>query len=132
MSVTVLYSETPLVSDHARQDGARLWLSPGDLETATGWYPRPEGLCRGDACVPLPADAIDAEGWVDVVALAGRLNQPVVHDAARSVWAFGASAGQDRQSLRAPVFTLPDLDGTPHSLSDYRGSKVFLHSYGSY
>ena len=29
----------------------------------------------------------------------------------------------------APEFTLPDQDGTPHSLSDYRGSKVILYFY---
>ena len=135
MAVTILYGEAPLVSGDAREDGERLWLSPAELRAATGWYPQPEGLCRGDACVPLPADATDAEGRVDVVALATRLNQPVVHDAARSAWAFGAGAGQRSQELRtlqAPDFTLPDLDGNPHSLSDYRGKKVFLHSYGSY
>ncbi|MCC7122956.1 MAG: redoxin domain-containing protein [Gammaproteobacteria bacterium] len=35
-------------------------------------------------------------------------------------------------SLEAPDFTLPDLDGRLHSLSDYRGKKVFLFSWGSY
>ena len=29
----------------------------------------------------------------------------------------------------APEFTLPDQDGKPHSLSDYRGSKVILYFY---
>jgi hypothetical protein len=80
-------------------------------------------------------EATDASGHVNVVALAEKLNQPVVHDDARSAWAFGVSASQrsqDLQSLKAPDFTLPDLDGNLHSLSDYRGRKVFLHSYGSY
>ena len=29
----------------------------------------------------------------------------------------------------APDFTLPDQNGTTHSLSDYRGQKVILHFY---
>ena len=32
----------------------------------------------------------------------------------------------------APDFTLPDLEGRQHSLSDYRGRKVFLASWASW
>jgi hypothetical protein len=49
--------------------------------------------------------------------------------------AFGASVNARRDDLlstQAPDFTLPDLDGKLHSLSDYRGKKVFLFSWGSY
>lgn len=35
-------------------------------------------------------------------------------------------------SLEAPDFTLPDLDGRPHSLSDYRGQKILLAAYASW
>lgn len=135
MSVTVLYGDAPSACADARQDGDRLWLSAGDLNEATGWLRKPEGLCREDACIPVPAEWVDAEGRIEVTALAGRLNQPVVGDTGRSVWAFGTSArrrGEDLMSLQAPDFTLPDLEGRPHSLRDFRGSKVFLHTYGSY
>ncbi len=30
---------------------------------------------------------------------------------------------------KAPVFTLPDQNGTMHSLSQYRGQKVILYFY---
>ena len=135
MSVTILYGDRPSVAGSARVDGEHLWLSPADLHAATGWSREPEGLCRGDACVPLPADAVDADGAVDVTVLADRLRRPVAHDAAGAVWAFGSSAGsrgEDLLTLQAPDFTLPDLDGVEHSLSDYRGKKVFLHSFGTY
>jgi peroxiredoxin len=36
------------------------------------------------------------------------------------------------QSLEAPDFTLPDLEGRPHALRDYRGKKVFLVSWASW
>lgn len=135
MSVTVLYGSSPLLTDAAREDGDRLWIPAVDLEAATGWTREPQGLCRGDACVALQDGWTDGDGRIDLTAFAGHLNQPVVHDSERAVWAFGASAGQrgeDLRSLQAPDFTLPDLDGEPHSLSDYRGSKVFLYTYGSF
>jgi hypothetical protein len=135
MSVTVLYGDTPSTCAAARQDGDRLWLSAEDLHETTGWLRKPEGLCRGDACIPVSGEWVDAQGRIEVTALAERLGQPVVGDTGRSVWAFGTSArrrGEDLMSLQAPDFTLPDLDGRPHSLRDFRGSKVFLHTFGSY
>jgi peroxiredoxin len=35
-------------------------------------------------------------------------------------------------TLEAPDFTLPDIDGKQHSLSDYRGKKVLLLSWASW
>ena len=34
-----------------------------------------------------------------------------------------------KQGIKAPDFTLPDQNGTAHSLSDYRGKKVVLYFY---
>lgn len=137
MSVTVLSDEKTVNLSDAREEGARLWVSPADLEKATGWSVKPEGLCREQACVPLPADGSwrDEQDRIDVTAFLERLGQPVVHDPEHSVWVIGSSAASRREellSLTAPDFTLPDIDGTPHSLSQYRGKKVFLYTYGSY
>jgi peroxiredoxin len=35
-------------------------------------------------------------------------------------------------SLQAPDFKLPDINGKPHSLSDFRGKKVFLVTWASW
>lgn len=137
MSATILYDRESVTAEDAREDGERLWVSAKDLESATGWVLKPEGLCKGEVCSPLPADGtwLDAEGRVDLTAFAQRFGQPVVHDEEHSVWAFGESASARRDhlsSLQAPDFTLPDLDGNMHSLSDYRGKKVFLYAWASW
>ena len=138
MAVTVLYETRDAhVARDAREAGDRLWLSAPDLAQATGWTLKPEGLCRGEACVPLPRDGSwsDADGRVDLTAFARAFRQPVVRDERHAVWAVGESTGaraEQLSSLEAPDFTLPDLDGELHSLSDHRGQKIFLLSWGSY
>ncbi len=140
MAVTILTEDRETeITTGVREDGEHLWLRPGDVEAATGWTPKPEGLCRDDACVPWPADGswTDEEGRVDVAAFARRMKRPVVHDAPRAIWGLGESAGESTPeehggALRAPDFSLPDLDGRMHALADYRGRKIFLYAWGSY
>ena len=115
-----------------------LWLESGALEAATGWTLKPEGACLGERCVPIPhgreAEFV-RDGRFNILALADYLQQPIVRDAEHDVIAIGESAegraGRLR-TLEAPDFTLPDLDGRMHSLSDYRGRKVFLASWASW
>jgi hypothetical protein len=69
------------------------------------------------------------------VAFALRFHRPLIRDEDHGIWAFGERAetrADQLLSLQAPEFTLPDLDGRLHSLSDYRGQKIFLMSWGSY
>lgn len=137
MSATILYDRESVTAEDAREDGEQLWVSARDLESATGWVLKPQGLCKGEMCAPLPADGswLDAEGRVDLTAFAQRFGQPVIHDQEHSVWAFGESESARRDhlsSLQAPDFTLPDLDGNMHSLSDYRGKNVMLFAWASW
>ncbi len=132
---TVLYDDRSTGALAAEAEGDHLWLAPDELQRATGWKLEPEGLCRGDACVRSDARWRDAQGRVDLAAFARHLGQPAIREDAARVWAFGESVDTRRErlmSLEAPDFTLPDLDGKLHSLSDYRGKKVFLFSWGSY
>ncbi|MYH68118.1 MAG: redoxin domain-containing protein [Dehalococcoidia bacterium] len=67
--------------------------------------------------------------------LADALQRPLVTDEKHAVAALGAShhdRGDALASLEAPDFTLPDLDGNLHSLSDHRGKKVLLVAYASW
>jgi hypothetical protein len=106
-----------------------LWLDADTLATATGWHLRPEGLCRDDVCLLVP-DELRRDDEVDVVALWQRLGRPVLTAGDATYLGEDAAA---RPSLKAgdpaPDFTLPDLAGNQHSLSDFRGKKVFISSW---
>lgn len=111
-----------------------LWVTAGDAARVTGWTLKPEGMCRDDQCVPLPSTAVGT-GRVDVEALWRRLGNPVLSSDDRATWVLGAGA-QERTTalagLMAPNFTLPDLSGTPRTLSDLRGKKVLLVTWASW
>ncbi len=117
-----------------RQD--TVWLSFNALKTALGWERKPEGLCQGDMCIPLEdeQDLLSDDG-VDLAGLAELLTRPLALDPeARVAYLGEAARDQSAQlmSLRAPDFSLPDLDGKLHSLSDQRGRKVLLVAYASW
>ncbi|TWT02042.1 hypothetical protein FQU96_31165 [Reyranella sp. CPCC 100927] len=122
------------VEEHAVSAVDGLWLTAGDAERVTGWTLKPEGMCRDDACVPLPSD-MTRDGQVDVAAFWQRLGNPVLHDDTRQTWMLGIGADARNDALadlQAPDFTLPDLDGAPHTLSALRGRKVFLTTWASW
>ncbi len=105
------------------------------LEETLGWDLQPEGLCRGVICVPVDQSALVRGDVLDLRVLAGALQRPLVTDEKHAVASLGAShhdRGDALNSLEAPDFTLPDLDGNPHSLSDQRGKKVLLVAYASW
>ncbi len=118
--------------------GAALWLNAGDAERATGWSLKPEGLCRGEVCIPVPRDGGDefVDGSrVNLSAFADRMGSPCVGSDAGDVWFMGegaATRNEAMRSLAAPEFTLPDFDGKPHSLSDFRRMRVLLITWASW
>ena len=118
--------------DVAAHDG--LWMSPVDAERVCGWTLKPEGMCRAERCVPLPASAV-APNEVDLEVFWKKLGGPVIASEARDVWALGAPPEERNaalEGLEAPDFTLPDVDGVPRSLSQLRGQKVFLATWASW
>lgn len=134
--VTVVHTDGLLRAEDARAQEDGLWLSASDFSAVAGWTSRPEGLCQGDLCLPQPPGSswTDVDGRVNLTAFAERLRIPLVHDEGHDVWALGrTSTGTDGDGpVEAPDFALPDLDGTMHRLSDYRGKKVFLLAWASY
>jgi hypothetical protein len=111
-----------------------LWMAASAAEKVTGWTLKPEGMCRDTLCVPLPAAAVKGSD-VDVGAFWTKLGGAVVGSEDGQAWALGAPAGERTaalEALQAPDFTLPDVDGTPRTLSQLRGKKVFLATWASW
>jgi hypothetical protein len=111
-----------------------LWMSAKDAETVTGWTLKPEGMCRDERCVPLPASAVK-DGEVDVEVFWQKLGAPLIASEEGDVWALGAPADERNaalEGLRAPDFTLPEISGAPRTLSELRGKKVFLATWASW
>ena len=117
---------------------AALWCSATEALEATGWAAKPEGLCKGDVCVPLPAGRereFVAGGRINLAALWRHVGQPAVRSDRGHAWVLSESARERKAalaSLEAPDFTLPDPSGRMHRLSDYRGKKVFLVTLASW
>jgi hypothetical protein len=110
--------------------GAR--LSPDDIERL-GWDLKSEGLCRGDRCVSLSADAVAGDGSVAVQVVGSRLGMPVLHDEESGVWAIGPEAGQPAlESVQLPDITLHDFDGNPFNLGQLQGRKSLLVAWASW
>jgi hypothetical protein len=99
----------------------------------TGWDPKPEGLCRGEVCVPAPG-ALRADGLLDVTAAAQRLGMPLVRDETHGVWALGPATANGK-ALATAVAADPELitrNGEPFHLSSLRGRKLVLVAWSTY
>jgi hypothetical protein len=139
---TVVYDDKATVIDRARVDeSSRLWITTADLVRATRFEVKPQGVCRDELCFPIPkaraGDFVHEESgkrWFNLTAFAALVRQPVALDSALSAWYFGLRSDQQQrlESLRAPDFTLPDMAGKMHSLSDFRGKKIFLITWASW
>jgi hypothetical protein len=110
----------------------RLDLTPDELERGTGWELKPEGLCKDERCVPLPADA-GPDGRLDVEVVAERLGMALVHDERHDVWALGPeSRDHVLASAELPPIVLADVDGRPFDLASLRGEKVLIAAWASW
>ncbi len=114
-------------------DGRLGGLPAEDFADGTGWTPKPEGLCRGEVCVPAPG-VLRNDGTVDVVAAAGRLGMPVLHDDEHAVTVIGpaTATGHTLSTAAAADPELIDRDRRPFRLSSLHGRKVLLVAWASY
>ena len=72
---------------------------------------------------------------LDIAGLWRHMEKPLRCTDDADVWILGEGASARSavlESLEAPDFTLPDLAGKLHALSDYRGKKVLLASWASW
>ena len=134
MQATIVTDEIRTVTAVADDD--RLVIDPDALVDAVGWEWKPEGLCRGDVCVPVRDHATVMVGeQLDVGAVAAALGRLVVVDAPAGIAAVASSKEGRREALQehhAPAFTLPDLDGAGHRLEEWRGKKKLLVAFATW
>jgi hypothetical protein len=99
----------------------------------TGWEAKPEGLCRGEVCVPAPG-ALRDDGSLDAEVVARRLGMPLVRDDEHDLWALGPAtvSGRALSTATAADPQLIDRNGTPFRLSSLHGRKVLLVAWASY
>ena len=72
--------------------------------------------------------------WL-IPAVTALLDRPIAVDTDAGLVAIGAERAHRRaalRDLRAPDFTLPDLEGTFHSLADHRSKKRLLVAFSSW
>ena len=115
---------------------ARVLVPDDALHNALGWKLEDQGLCRGDVCIPVrDRDALATPEGLDLEQLAALWDRPLALDVTERAAALAEGAASRQQALRsleAPDFTLPDLEGRPHTLSEHRGKKVLLIAYASW
>jgi hypothetical protein len=125
-----------IVEVRGRAEEAGAVLDPGSVRDALGWELHDGQLCSDAMCIPVAGDAgLERPGGLDLEGLARALGRPLALDVAARAACLGAPAHERRQalaSLHAPDFSLPDLDGRPHALSEQRGKKVLLVVWGSW
>src|SRR5947209_12866188 len=138
---TIVYDDVATELSGANEEASQLWITTADLTRATHFELKPQGVCQEKLCFPIPKARKQeflrnnaGKSWFNLTAFAQLVRQPVAHDAALSTWYFGLRADQRQtlSSLEAPDFTLPDINGKMHSLSDFRGKKVFLVTWASW
>jgi hypothetical protein len=138
---TVVYDDVATEVSAIDGDTAQLWISTADLTRATRFELKPQGVCRDQLCFPFPKTRASefvrkdsGTTFFNLLAFAQLLKQPVAHDEALSTWYFGLRSDQREglSSLQAPDFTLADMTGKMHSLTDFRRKKVLLITWASW
>ena len=117
--------------------GATVRMPADAVQQSLGWERKAEGLCRDEVCIPTRSlvGVEGDDGMFDLARLAALLERPCAIDIDGAAAFVGVGASQRAARLtrfEAPDFTLPDLDGTLHSLADHRGKKVFLATWASW
>lgn len=124
MTITVLDGDRTTTVE---SDG--LLLTADAVLHATGWELKPEGLCRGDACLPGSLTAP-----VSLLDIAAALRRPLAVESLpeQTVAVLGEPGGQTVQTgSQAPAMTLPDVDGNDVQVTR-TGAKTALVAWSTW
>jgi hypothetical protein len=108
-----------------------LEVDVAELERRTGWALKPQGACKAELCVPMPAHQ---GGTIDANVVSDRLGMALIQEARHGLWALGPDtvAGRALASAEAPELELPNWNGEAFRLSSLRGMKVLLLAWASW
>jgi hypothetical protein len=110
-----------------------LEMAAGELHELSGWEIKPEGACKAEQCIPLPAAVHRPGGRIDLAAFAEHLAMPMTSDEAHGLWAFGPpSGGKVLVSATVPDLVLSDLDGHTYDFAGARGRKILMIAWASW
>ncbi len=136
-AATVLYDGRAIALDRTSPDPARgdaLWILKTDLPRINDFELKPQGACREDVCIPIPATMVRGS-YFNLSAFAKRVGQRVIADASARIWSFGeipVVRGAFLESRMAPDISIPDRKGRNVQLSQFRGKKVLLVTWASW
>lgn len=118
--------------------GPVLWVSQDEMTAATGWTLKPEGFCKDEVCVPVPANKsgkLIVDDRINLSEVWQLMGKPAAASSNGDVWSLGEAANDRNDamlSLEAPDFSLPDFNGKLHSLTDFRRKRVLLITWASW
>jgi hypothetical protein len=140
--VTLIFDEKPTAVNVMLSESKDVWVTMKDLKLATRYVVKPQGICRDELCFPIPKNRktqfVNKQGkteWFNLSEFARLVKQPVAVDEKHAIYYFGARPDAQNahlNTLEAPNFTLPDMNGKMHSLTDFRGKKVLLITWASW
>ncbi|MFA7555740.1 MAG: ResA-like WAxxUGC motif-containing protein [Spongiibacteraceae bacterium] len=109
-------------------------IDPTHFEERTGWSIKPQGACKGEQCVPLPAHTRNEDNSLNAIVIAEALGMPLIKDEKHPLWVLGPESltGQALTTAKAPHLVLPDLQGKDFDIASLRGKKVLLTTWASW
>ncbi len=133
--------ETTILADwtsavEVRWQDQKPWVKPSVLDEILGWELKPEGLCQGSLCIPVPdAASLMTDDGLDLLAAAEKLNRPTLVDS-ENQWVVIGSPAEERENAlvgrQVPNVTLRDLDGASRELTEWSGTRRLLVAFSSW
>ena len=136
MTTALILGDAGEVQVMASSNFGEFGVEAAAFGSATGWVHKPEGLCKGDLCVPVRNPKVLSDGEsIDIAEFARITNRNILIDSGRKIVALGdqaTSRAQSMATLDAPNFTLPDINGKMVSFYDYNRRKRLLLAWSSW